>query len=126
MDTVGQGMTHFLPDSIPWEPQTSQSRRKILRLEDDIYVALIQWDAGFTLGHLDVHQGEETVYVMEGTFRDQAGTCGVGSVVRGDTGSSHIPGTDDGCTFFVVRSLAEGERESIERGKKWVRPEKAE
>ena len=115
-------MTHFINDDIPWEPQTAKSRRKILRLEDNIYVALIQWDAGFTLPHLDVHQGEETVYVVDGVFRDQKGSCGPGSVVRGDPGSSHIPGTDKGCTFFVVRSLAPGEKERISAD--WVRPSK--
>ena len=121
---VGYGMSYFGGGDIPWEAQTENSRRKILRLEDDIYIAIIQWDAGFLLPHLDIHQGEETVYVLEGTFKDQGGTCGPGSIVRGDVGSSHIPGTDDGCTFFVTRSLAPGERDQI--APQWQRPKGSE
>jgi anti-sigma factor ChrR (cupin superfamily) len=114
------GMSYFLEADIPWEEQTPASRRKVLRLEDDLYVAIVQWDPGFTLPVLDEHGGEETVYVLEGTFVDQYRTSGPGAVIRGDVGSSHQPSTPDGVTFFVVRTLAPGERERI--APRWTRP----
>ena len=109
-------MSYFQPDDIPWEEQGSLGRRKIIRLENDLYVALIQWDAGFKLGAVDYHGGEETVYVLDGTFNDGGPSCKPGSIIRGDAGSSHTPWTDDGVTFLVVRSLVPGEREKIVPG----------
>jgi hypothetical protein len=38
---------------------------------------------------------------------------GAGTIIRGEAGSSHRPGTPDGVTFMVVRTLAEGERARI-------------
>ena len=106
-------MSYFEENDMEWEQQTLMSRRKILRLEDDLYVALVQWDAGFTLPVLDVHGAEELVYVLSGTFVDQYRRSGKGTVIRGDPGSSHQPSTPDGVTFIVVRSLAPGERQRI-------------
>jgi anti-sigma factor ChrR (cupin superfamily) len=118
MDTASQsdstgGMSYVDVADVAWEEQTPQSRRKILRLEDDLYVALVQWDAGFSLPMLDEHGGEETVYVLDGTFVDQYRTSGAGTVIRGAPGSSHQPGTPDGVTFIVTRTLLPGERERI-------------
>ena len=107
------GMSYVHKDDIGWEQQTPASRRKILRIEDDLYVAIVQWDAGFTLPGVDEHGGEETVYVMEGTFVDQYRSSGPGTVIRGKPGSSHQPRTPDGVTFLVVRTLVPGERERI-------------
>lgn len=107
------GMSYAHTDDIEWEQQTPASRRKILRIEDDLYVAIVQWDAGFTLPGVDEHGGEETVYVLAGTFVDQYRSSGPGTVIRGEPGSSHRPGTPDGVTFLVVRTLAPGERERI-------------
>jgi hypothetical protein len=115
MSTPGMSYTHEA--EIEWEEQTPASRRKILRLEDDLYVAIVQWDAGFTLPVLDEHGGEETVYVLDGTFVDQYRSSGPGTVIRGEAGSSHRPGTPDGVTFFVTRRLAPGERARIAPGR---------
>jgi hypothetical protein len=51
--------------------------------------------------------------MLQGTFTDQYCTSGPGTVIRGEPGSSHQPGTPDGVTFMVVRSLAPGERGRI-------------
>lgn len=115
MSTPGMSYTHEA--EIAWEEQTPASRRKILRLEDDLYVAIVQWDAGFTLPGLDEHGGEETVYVLDGTFVDQYRSSGPGTVIRGEAGSSHRPGTPDGVTFFVTRRLVPGERDRIAPGR---------
>jgi anti-sigma factor ChrR (cupin superfamily) len=110
---LSPGMSYWDIDNIEWEQQTPQSRRKILRLEDDLYVAIVQWDAGFTLPVVDHHGGEETVYILKGTFVDQYRTSGTGSIIRGEAGSSHTPSTPDGVTFFAVRRLIPGEREQL-------------
>jgi anti-sigma factor ChrR (cupin superfamily) len=107
------GMSYLAEADIEWEPQTPASRRKVLRLDEDLYVAIVQWDAGFRLPGLDEHGGEEIVYVLQGTFTDQYRSSGPGTVIRGAPGSSHQPGTPDGVTFMVVRSLAPGERGRI-------------
>jgi anti-sigma factor ChrR (cupin superfamily) len=64
-------MSYLAEGDIEWETQTRASRRKILRLDDDLCVAIVQWDAGFELPGLDEHGGEEIVYVLAGTFTDQ-------------------------------------------------------
>ena len=61
------GMSYLAEDDVEWEVQTPASRRKVLRLDDDLYVAIVQWNAGFELPGLDEHGGEEIVYVLEGT-----------------------------------------------------------
>lgn len=107
------GMSYVEFDDLEWEEQTPKSRRKILRLEDDLFVAIVRWDAGFTLPVVDEHGGEETVYILEGTFVDQYRTSGPGTIIRGEAGSSHRPSTPDGVTFIVIRSLVPGERQRI-------------
>jgi anti-sigma factor ChrR (cupin superfamily) len=120
MTTTAQstpGMSYYGENDLAWEEQTAKSRRKILRIEDDLYVAITQWDAGFRLAGVDEHGGEEIVYVLEGTFVDQNQSSGPGTVIQGAAGSSHQPGTPDGVTFFVTRRLAPGERERIAPGR---------
>jgi hypothetical protein len=77
------GMSYLAEGDIAWETQTPASRRKILRLDEDLYVAIVQWDAGFELPGLDEHGGEEIVYVLQGTFTDQYRSSGPGTVIRG-------------------------------------------
>jgi hypothetical protein len=36
------GMSYAHEDDIEWEQQTRASRRKILRIEDDLYVAIVR------------------------------------------------------------------------------------
>jgi anti-sigma factor ChrR (cupin superfamily) len=100
------GMSYLAEGDLEWEAQTPASRRKILRLEEDLYVAIVQWDAGFELPGVDEHGGEEIVYVLDGTFTDQYRSSGPGTIIRGEAGSSHRPGTPDGVTFCqpAVRS----------------------
>jgi anti-sigma factor ChrR (cupin superfamily) len=84
-------MSYLAEADIEWEAQTPSSRRKILRLDEDLYVAIVQWDTGFRLPGLDEHGGEEIVYVLQGTFTDQYHSSGPGPVIRGEPGSSHQP-----------------------------------
>lgn len=91
-------MSYVAEGDIAWETHTPASRRKILLLDKDLYVAIVQWDAGFELPGLDEHGGEEIVYVLQGTFTDQYRTSGAGAVIRGEAGSSHRPGIPDGAS----------------------------
>lgn len=110
-----QRISYYMHNEIPWEPLTDRSRIKLLHLSDSLYMAIVQWDAGYILDRWDGHDGEETVYVLDGTFADGGPLCGPGSVIRGHSGGGHQPGTTDGVTFLVVRSLVPGEREKIAR-----------
>ena len=63
---------------------------------------------GGELPGLDEHGGEEIVLRAPGTFTDQYRGSRPVTHIRGEAGSSHRPGTPDGVTFMVVRSLAPG------------------
>jgi len=51
-----------------YQESRAPASRKILGLEEDLYVAIVQWDAGSELPGVDEHGGEETVYVLEGAL----------------------------------------------------------
>lgn len=97
----------------PAERLFEPSRSSTQLLWRAVNLVISDRDAGFTLPVLDEHGGEETVYVLEGTFVDQYRTSDAGTVIRGAPGSSHQPGTPDGVTFIVTRTLLPGERERI-------------
>jgi anti-sigma factor ChrR (cupin superfamily) len=107
------GMAYRDHATMDWEHQTPKSRRKILKSRPDLYLALIQWDAGFQLPAVDHHGGEELVYVVNGTFVDQHRESGPGTFIRCDPGTSHQPSTPDGCTFIVIRDITEAERQRL-------------
>ena len=107
------GMTYHTPNSLDWEVQSPQSRRKILKARPDLYIALVQWDAGYKLPNVDYHNGEELLYIVDGTFVDQHRASGRGTLIRCEKGTNHQPSTPDGCTFLVVREITEEERERL-------------
>ncbi|MCO6409943.1 cupin domain-containing protein [Hoeflea alexandrii] len=47
------------------------------------------------------HNGGEEFLVVEGIFSDQHGDYGPGTYVRNPVGTSHAPGSRDGCTILV-------------------------
>ena len=48
-----------------------------------------------------VHTGGEEFIVLDGVFQDEHGDYPVGSYVRNPPGTSHTPGSDEGCVIFV-------------------------
>jgi len=48
-----------------------------------------------------VHAGGEEFLVVEGIFSDQHGDYGPGTYVRNPVGTSHAPGSRDGCVILV-------------------------
>jgi anti-sigma factor ChrR (cupin superfamily) len=103
------GMSYTDASEVPWEELSPGSRRKVLRLDESLYVAISEWDPGFQLPFLDEHGAEELVYILKGTFVDQYRSSGPGTIIRAEPGSSHSPGTPDGVTFMTVRSLTPDE-----------------
>jgi hypothetical protein len=47
------------------------------------------------------HGGGEEFLVLEGVFQDEHGDYPVGTYVRNPPTSSHVPGSEPGCTIFV-------------------------
>ena len=82
------GMTYNDPNSLDWQQQTPKSRVKILKPDSGLYIALVQWDAGFQLPNRDHHDREELVYVVNGTFVDQHRASGPGTFIRCEAGTS--------------------------------------
>jgi anti-sigma factor ChrR (cupin superfamily) len=107
------GMAYLDDSTMDWEHQTPKSRRKILKGRSDLYISLVQWDAGFGLPVVDHHGGEELLYIVKGTFVDQNRESGPGTFIRCDAGTSHQPSTPDGCTFVIVREITEEERQRL-------------
>jgi anti-sigma factor ChrR (cupin superfamily) len=107
------GMAYLDDTTMDWEHQTPKSRRKILKGRSDLYVALVQWDAGFGLPIVDHHGREELIYVVKGTFVDQHRASGPGTFIRCDPGTSHQPSTPDGCTFVIIRDITEEEQQRL-------------
>ncbi len=103
--TEHEGTTYIDSTSAAWEDAGPGSRRLVLRSDDSNYVALVRWEPGFELPYVDRHGGEELVYVLDGTFVDEYGSSGPKTVIKNAAGTSHRPGTPDGVTFLVVRTL---------------------
>jgi anti-sigma factor ChrR (cupin superfamily) len=62
------------------------------------------------------HPGGEEFLVLEGTFQDETGEFPAGSYVRNPPGSSHAPGSVEGCTIFVkLWQFREDDRQRIVR-----------
>jgi quercetin dioxygenase-like cupin family protein len=47
------------------------------------------------------HPGGEEILVLEGVFQDESGDYPAGSYLRNPPGSSHTPGSAQGCVIFV-------------------------
>ena len=118
-DTAHPGMDYMdlLGDldagRIAWDSEMEGVRAKVLQLTDDLYVAIEQWDAGFTIPFLDKHGGHEYIYVIRGSVTDENGTSDAGPLQCFQPDTSHRPGTKEGSTTLVFRSLAAGEREGL-------------
>jgi anti-sigma factor ChrR (cupin superfamily) len=68
-----------------------------------VMVRRIRFAPGAVLPMEDVHElGLEIVYVLDGTFADNAGSYPAGSILYGKKGSSHIPASPEGCTVLSI------------------------
>lgn len=63
-------------------------------------VALLRYAAGAAAPRR-LHQGLETIVVLEGFQRDERGVYPAGSVVLHPRGSIHSVASDDGCVVLI-------------------------
>jgi anti-sigma factor ChrR (cupin superfamily) len=87
-----------------WKDQTFEPFREgveICRLVDgEPAVALLRYAPGASVPR-HLHEGLETIVVLEGSQRDERGTYPAGSVVLNPEGSIHSVASDDGCVVLI-------------------------
>jgi anti-sigma factor ChrR (cupin superfamily) len=64
------------------------------------HVALVRWGSG-TAFQPHGHPGGEEIFVLDGVFQDEQGSCPAGSWLRNPAGSAHRPWSVPGCTIWV-------------------------
>lgn len=64
---------------------------------------LERWEPGTDVGVVSHPQGAE-VFVLDGKFTDEIGTCSAGCWLRLPVGAEHHPRSVEGCTLYVKRS----------------------
>ncbi len=69
-------------------------------VEGEPAVALLRYAPGASVPR-HLHQGLETIVVLEGSQRDERGVYPAGSVVLNPEGSIHSVASDDGCVVLI-------------------------
>jgi anti-sigma factor ChrR (cupin superfamily) len=76
----------------------------ICRLTEDAEgepaVAVLRYEAG-AAAPFHEHLGLETVFVLDGSQRDEKGVYGVGALVLNPTGTRHSVWSDEGCVVLI-------------------------
>ena len=103
--------------SLPWvaSPQLLVERKLIERDGGEVARAtsIVRYQAGAQFPS-HVHDLGEEIFVLDGVFSDEHGQYAAGSYLRNPPGSSHHPGSRDGCTLLVkLRHLDPAERERV-------------
>ena len=103
--------------SLDWVPSPTQGvdRRMLFRLgaEKARATSIVRYAPG-SLFPRHAHSGGEEFLVLDGVFQDETGDFPVGTYVRNPPGSSHAPGSADGCTIFVrLWQFAADDRERV-------------
>lgn len=101
----GQQRRHVAVDTtqLEWQPVSVPGvTQKPLYQQPgfDDSMRIVRWDAHTDLGTL-AHQHGAELFVLEGTFSDEAGTYGRGCWLRLPVGYAHRPRTAEGCTLYV-------------------------
>lgn len=91
-------------DTLDWvkSPAAGVERRMLFRIGEEKARAtsIVRYAPGSRFARHE-HSGGEEFVVLDGTFQDETGDFPVGSYVRNPPGTSHAPGSDDGCTILV-------------------------
>ena len=75
--------------------------------------SIVRYDPGATFNSHS-HDGGEEVFVLEGVFEDDEGRYPAGTYLRNPPGSSHAPGSMDGCKLFVkLRQFQQGDADRV-------------
>lgn len=83
-------------------PMAGVDRRMLDRVGEEVARAtsIVRYAAGSSFpGH--THGGGEEFIVLEGVFQDEHGDYPAGTYVRNPPTTSHVPGSEPGCTIFV-------------------------
>jgi anti-sigma factor ChrR (cupin superfamily) len=102
---------------LPWipSPEPGVERRMLERIGGEVAIAssIVRYRPGSRFGEHTHALGEEFM-VLEGIFSDERGDYPAGTYVRNPPGSSHAPGSRDGCTIFVkLRQMRTDEPEQL-------------
>ena len=88
----------------PWvaSPMKGVDRRMLDRIGDEVARAtsIVRYAPGSHFSPHN-HDGGEEFLVLEGVFQDEHGDYPAGTYVRNPPGTSHTPGSEDGCTILV-------------------------
>lgn len=89
-------------ESLPWEPvrEGVAVRRLYAQAGFADTMRLERWEPGAPLGRVDYASGAE-LFVLAGSFRDEAGAFARGAWLRLPPGASHEPSTDLGCELYI-------------------------
>ena len=103
VDRSSELITYADSSALGWTEFRPGSRRKILAEDPKSgrLVMLVQWDAGYRMD-AELHQLDEHLYILEGTYVDQNRTSGPGTYICNPVGSEHQAYTLDGCTFLEI------------------------
>ncbi len=83
-------------------PTAGVERRMLFRVGDEKARAtsIVRYAKGSRFPR-HTHPGGEEFLVLEGVFEDESGDYPTGAYVRNPPGTSHAPGSTDGCIIFV-------------------------
>jgi mannose-6-phosphate isomerase-like protein (cupin superfamily) len=103
VDRSSELITYADSSALGWTEFRPGSRRKILAEDPKSgrLVMLVQWDAGYRM-EAELHQLDEHLYILEGTYIDQNRASGPGTYICNPVGSEHRAYTLDGCTFLEI------------------------
>jgi anti-sigma factor ChrR (cupin superfamily) len=87
---------------LPWEPLRAGVAVRPLYAQAGFAdtMRLERWEPGARLGRIHYAGGAE-LFVLEGSFRDEAGEFARGAWVRLPPGAAHSPSTHFGCVLYV-------------------------
>lgn len=103
--------------SAPWvpSPMAGVDRRMLDRIGGEVARAtsIVRY-APRSRFSAHVHEGGEEFLVLQGVFQDEHGDYPPGTYVRNPPGSSHTPGSEQGCIIFVkLRQFAPDDQTSL-------------
>ena len=88
----------------PWvpSPMPGVDRRMLDRIGDEVARAtsIVRYAPNSAFS-AHTHGGGEEFVVLDGVFEDETGAFPTGTYVRNPPGSSHTPGSTEGCIIFV-------------------------
>jgi len=90
-------------ESLPWQPTRFPGIEIKVLLQDEesgLLTALFRWAPGARLP-LHEHVEIEQSFVLEGSFRDDQGTCRKGDYVWRPAGSRHEAWSEEGCLLLA-------------------------